>query len=313
MKALAAYVLRGRVQATLTASALALLALMLMPLSWPFSFFSGAVVGLITLVKGEREGVFILLGGTLLMVLLGILTPGHPLAVASYALLVWLLVWLLAVALRQTVSLSLTLLLGSLLGMMAVGGFFLLTGDPADWWYQHFTTEVLPILEKAGMVFEERARLDTELQQASQLMTGSLSALLLLGAIAGLFIARRWQAGLYNPGGFQAEFYQLRFGATAALLALVLLAAMLLSSGIWSALLSNMLQPVMVVFLFQGMAIAHALVKVWSLNSVWLVAMYMLLLFGLPYSLALFALLGLVDNWLDLRSKFGHQKTGGTD
>jgi len=310
MKGLAVYVMRGRVQATLTASALALLALLLMPLSWPFSFFSGAVVGLVTLVKGSREGLFVLLGGTLLMVLLGVLTPGHPLAVASYALLVWLLAWLLAVVLRQSVSLSLALLLGSALGILAVGGFFLLTGDPADWWYQHFTTEVLPILEKAGMVFEDRARLNTELQQASQLMTGSLSAFLLLGAIASLFIARRWQASLYNPGGFQTEFYQLRFGVTAALVALAMLAVLLVSSGIGSALLSNMLQPVMVIFLFQGLAIAHALVKVWSLNSVWLFVLYMLLLFALPYSLVLLALLGMADNWLDLRSKFGHRKAG---
>ena len=310
MKALAVYVMRGRVQATLTASALVLLALMLMPLSWPFSFFSGAVVGLVTLVKGSREGFFVLLGGSLLMVLLGVLTPGHPLAVASYALLVWLLVWLLAATLRQSVSLSLALLLGSALGIIAVGGFFLFTGDPADWWYQHFTTEVLPILEKAGMVFEDRPRLNTELQQASQLMTGSLSAFLLLGAIAGLFIARRWQASLYNPGGFQTEFYQLRFGVTAALVALAMLAVLLVSSGIWAALLSNMLQPVMVVFLFQGLAIAHALVKVWALNSVWLLVLYMLLLFGLPFSLVLLALLGVADNWLDLRSKFGHRKAG---
>jgi len=312
MKALALYVMRGRVQAMLVASALALLALMLMPLSWPLSFFSGAVVGLITLVKGAREGLFILVGGVLLMLLLGMLTPGHPLAVASYALLVWLQVWVLAALLRQSMSLSLTLLLACLLGMVAVGGFFLLTGDPADWWYQHFTTEVLPILEKAGMVFEDRDKLNAELEQASQLMTGSLTGFLLLGTIAGLFIARRWQAGLYNPGGFQSEFYQLRFGVTAALTALLLLAATLLSSGIGSALLANMLQPVVVIFLFQGLAIAHALVKAQSLNSAWLVAMYFMLLFGLPYSPVLLALLGLADNWLDLRSKFGNQKGGAT-
>ncbi len=308
---LLAYVMRGRLQAMLAASGLLLLALMLMPLSWPLSFFSAAVVGLITLVKGAREGLLIFLGGGLFVFLLGLLAPGNPAAVTGFAILVWLPVWLLAMVLRQSMSLSLTLLLGGLLGIMAVGGFFLLTGDPAAWWHQHFTTDVLPMLEKAGMVFDDRARLEAELEQASRLMTGSLAAILLLGAVLGLFIARRWQAGLYNPGGFQEAFHQLRFGASAALAALALLAATFLTSGVWSELLVNMLAPVVVVFLFQGLAIGHALIKAWSLKQAWLVALYVLLLSGLPYSPVLLALLGIADNWLDLRSKFGRQKTGG--
>ncbi len=312
MKVLVAYVMRGHLQAMLVASGLLLLALVLMPLSWPLSFFSGAVVGLITLVKGSREGLLILLGGGLFVFLLGLLAPGNPVAVTGFAMLVWLPVWLLAMVLRQSMSLSLALLLGGLLGMAVVSGFFLLTGDPAAWWYQHFTTDVLPMLEKAGMVFDDRARLEADLEQASRLMTGSLTAILLLSAVLGLFIARRWQAGLYNPGGFQEAFHQLRFGVSAALVALALLAASFLSSGVWSELLVNMLAPVIVVFLFQGLAIGHALVKAWSLKQVWLVALYVLLLSGLPFSPLLLALLGIVDNWLDLRSKFGHKKTGGT-
>ncbi len=316
MKGLAAYIMRGRLQALLVASGLLPLALMLMPVSWPVSFFSGAVVGLVTLVQGLREGLLILLGGSLIVLLLGQLVPGNPLAIVGFALLAWLPVWFLAMLLRQTVSLNISLLSGCLLGIVAVGGFFLITGDPATWWYQHFTIEVLPVLEKAGMVFDNRSRLEAELLKASHMMTGSLAALLLLGAIASLFIARRWQAGLYNPGGFQTEFHQLRYGVTVALAALALLAASLLGPalmgrGVWSDLLVNMLSPVVVVFLFQGLAVGHALVKSWSLNSAWLVALYILLLVGLPYSPVLLALLGIVDNWLDLRTKFGRRNTGG--
>ena len=317
MKVLAAYVMRGRLQALLVASGLLPLALMLMPLSWPISFFSGAAVGLVTLVQGAREGLLILLGSSLVVLLLGQMIPGNPVVVVGFALLAWLPVWFLAMVLRQTVSLNLSLLLGSLLGIIAVSGIFLLTGDPAAWWYQHFTTEVLPVLEKAGMVFNDRPRLEAELLKASHLMTGSLASLLLLGAVASLFIARRWQAGLYNPGGFRTEFHQLQYGVTAALAALALLAAALLGPtllgrGVWSDLLVNMLSPVVVVFLFQGLAVGHALIRSWSLNSAWLVALYILLLVSLPYSPVLLALLGIVDNWLDLRTKFGRQNTGGT-
>ncbi len=318
MKALAAYVMRGRLQAMLSASALLLLALLLMPLSWPLSFYSGGIVALVTLAQGNREGLLTLLGAGLLVSLLGIFSPGSPFAVLMFAALVWLPVWLLAVLLRQTVSLNLTMLAGSALGMLAIGGFFLMTGDPAEWWFQHFINDVLPVLEKAGMVFEDRPRLETELQQASRLMTGSLIALLLLGALVGLFIARRWQAGLYNPGGFRKEFYSLRFGVTAALVALLLLLVSLASpafmnEGRGSDLLLNLLQPVVIIFLFQGLAIGHVLIKVRSLSSAWLAGLYILLLFGLPYSPVLLALLGIADNWLDLRSKFGYRKVDGQD
>ncbi len=317
MKGLAAYVMRGRLQALLVTSGLLPLALMLMPLSWPLSFFSAAVVGLVTLVQGVREGLLLLLGSSLLVALLGLLIPGNTVVVVGFALLAWLPVWLLALILRQTVSLNLSLLAGSMLGIFAVCSFFLLTGDPANWWYQHFINEVLPVLEKAGMVFNDRTKLEAELLKASHLMTGSLTAFMLLGAVAGLFIARRWQAGLHNPGGFQAEFHQLRFGVTAALAALALLAASLLGSaflghGVWADLLVNMLSPVVVIFLFQGLAVGHALIKMRSLNSNWLVGLYLLLLFGLPYSPVLLALLGMFDNWLDLRTKFGRRNTDGT-
>ncbi len=315
MNGLAAYVMRGRLQALLVASGLLPVALMLMPVSWPLSFFSGAVVGLVTLVQGPREGLLVLVGGSLLISLLGFLAPGNSFALIGFALLAWLPVWFLALLLRQTVSLNLSLLLGSLLGMIAVGSFFLLTGDPANWWYQHFINQVLPVLEKAGMVFNNRTKLEAELLRASHLMTGSLSAFMLLGAVASLFIARRWQAGLYNPGGFQAEFHRLRFGVTAALAALALLAAVLLGSsvlgkGVWSDLLMNILSPVVAIFLFQGLAIGHALIRTRSLSSTWLVGLYILLLFGLPFSPVLLALLGMFDNWLDLRTKFGGQNKG---
>ncbi|VAX09995.1 hypothetical protein MNBD_GAMMA25-206 [hydrothermal vent metagenome] len=318
MKALTAYVMRGRLQAMLAASALILLALILMPLSWPLSFFSAAIIALVTLVQGSREGILTLLGASLLVTLLGFLVPGNLYAIVVFALLVWLPVWLLAAILRQTVSLNLAMLGGGLLAILTISGFFLLSGDPGNWWFQHFVNDVLPVLEKAGMVFEDRARLEMDLQLASRIMTGSLAAFMLLGAVAGLFIARRWQAGLFNPGGFQTEFYQLRFGVTAALLALALLAANLLSTtflgkGIWSDWLVNLTQPVVVIFLFQGLAIGHVLVKVRKLNSAWLVGLYLLLLSGLPYSLVLLALLGIADNWLDLRAKLGQKKAGDAD
>jgi hypothetical protein len=54
MKALAAYMMRGRLQAMMAAAGLAVVSLLMMPLSWPVSLLSGAAVALAVLVQGPK-------------------------------------------------------------------------------------------------------------------------------------------------------------------------------------------------------------------------------------------------------------------
>lgn len=304
MGALAAYIMRGRWQAILSAVSLALVSLLLMPLSWPLSFLSAATVGLVTLVQGQREGILCFAGASLLMGVLATFFLGSPVLALGFALLVWFPAWFLANILASTVSFNTSILLSSVLGMIMIAAFFVILDSPAQWWFAHFNDVVIPALEKAGVVFEDKAVLTEALAHSSRLMTGTVAAFFVTGAYLGLILARRWQAALYNPGGFQKEFHGLYLGKAAAVFTLLVLALSIARLGMLSEIAFNLLQVLGAIFLLQALAVGHALVKANTENSAWLVAIYVILVFVMPYSLMLYALVGIADNWLDLRKRF---------
>ncbi|MDH5571439.1 MAG: YybS family protein [Gammaproteobacteria bacterium] len=299
-----AYIMRGRWQAISSVIVLAMVSLVLMPLSWPLAIMSAAVIGLVTLVQGPKEGILCLLIAALLMGVVGMVLLGNPVVAIGFGLLIWLPVWLLSLVLVKTTSLNLSVLLSAAVGTVFILLLYAILGDPAEWWYQHFVNDVIPALEKAGMVLNDKPALEANLRPASKLMPGVMGVFIVVGAYLGLFLARRWQAVLYNPGGFQAEFYRLRLGKIAAITGLLLLAISSIVPGLMSELAMNLFQLMVVVFLLQGLAVGHVLVKSRSTNTAWLVVLYILLFFVFPYGLLLIALTGLMDNWVNLRQRF---------
>src|SRR5210317_2146696 len=141
MKALAAYVMRGRLQAMLAAAGLAALSLILLPLSWPVSFLSGAVIGLVVLVQGPKEGAFTALGAAAILAVLVTLLLKLPTMAGVYALLVWIPVWLLTITLLLSRSLAMAMNVGALLGICIVLAVYALIPNPAGLWYEHFTQQ----------------------------------------------------------------------------------------------------------------------------------------------------------------------------
>ena len=117
-------------------------------------------------------------------------------------------------------------------------------------------------------------------------------------AIVLLILARWMQASLFNPGGFQKEFHQLRIGQKTALgLAgfIVLGSYQLLIPQSW---VFYLILPL----LFSGIGLVHAVVDNKKLSSLSLIAFYALLIV-LPIVLQLIVLLALVDSWYDFRSR----------
>jgi len=79
MKALATFIMKGRTQAVMAASVFMVLALIITPLG----IFSAAVIGLVTLRYGLREGLLVSLLGMAALAALGFLLFGQPLALPS--------------------------------------------------------------------------------------------------------------------------------------------------------------------------------------------------------------------------------------
>jgi len=116
-------------------------------------------------------------------------------------------------------------------------------------------------------------------------------------------LARSWQAQLYNPGGFRVEFHALRVSRTLGLVALPVLGPTLLMGAEAPALARDLGLLLAPMFFLQGLAVAHAVVARTSMQNGWLVALYVLLFFAMPYAEILVVVIGLADVFADFRGR----------
>lgn len=294
MQGLATYIMRGRSQAALVASATAVLSLMV-PL---LGLLSSAAVALVTLRKGSGEGLVVGAFAGLASGLLAFAALGSPLPAISFAVALWLPVWVLSVVLRRTRSLTLTIQLSSLIGLLIVLALRLGHADPAAYW-----TEILEPV-RANLV--QSQVIDGEGSQAlvaqiARWMTGAFAATFYFQVLLALFLGRWWQSLLYNPGGFGEEFRDLRLTRGIGILGVGLLLVLLVRSESQSA--ADLLLLLAPLLFLQGLAVVHWLVDAFHGGRAWLVGLYALLVLTMPHGEILISGLGLADIWMDVRAR----------
>ena len=301
MNFLATYVMRSRSSAILVAAVTAVLSLLIPPVS----YLSGAVAGLVTLRHGAREGLILIAIAGLLVAIPGLVTGNSGVAII-FGAVVWMPVWVLAVVLRQTVSLPVTILVAALFGVLCVVMIHALLADPVAWWRDKLTA-LQPILEQGGWAASD---MESLLGMLATAMTAMLAAAVMITPLISLFIARWWQALLYNPGGWQKEFHQLRLpAALAGVAALIVLIAWFAGGGL-QHFAADLLMVVLLLYLLQGLSVIHNLVHGKGMSVAWLVGLYVLLLV-LPQVAMLVAGLGFTDTWVDYRSRFAAKEGQG--
>lgn len=300
MRGLAAFVMKGRGQAVSAACFFALFSAFV-----PFlGLLASAAVALPTLRRGAYEGGLVWVGALLATCLVDWALSGFGLRAVGYGLLLWVPVWLAALALRTTSSLALALacIVGlGVLAVLAVYGFF---PDPAALWVEMLHRFTAPLLEQAQNA-EDAEQVRRNLAYFSRFMTGIAAAASAFTLMLSLLIARWWQALLYNPGGFRAEFLRLRMPGSAGFVLLASLGLAAVGSEGMAELAMNLVTPLFVLFLLGGLSLLH----VWLAGKgggFWLAGIYMALLF-IPHVVLPIALLGLSDAWLDWR----HRRPGG--
>ena len=304
MQAIARYIMRGRMQAILVTAVVALLSLLLPPLN----YISSAVVGMVTLRKGWSEGLILIAGAGFAMAAFAGLTPMQPLNAAVIAAAIWIPVWILALILRYTVSLSITVGSAGIIGALIAVGAYLSLADPAQSW-----RNVLGRLVALAKEQNEPAVADSLgkiLLNAAPHMTGMLIAALVLGLTMSLFLARWWQALLFNPGGFSHEFRGLRLGRNFALLTMVALVVSKMGSGWFGEVSANVLIILVTVYLVHGMGLVHGIVAAKGLHVGWLITVYAVTLI-LPQSALLLAAGAFADSFMDIRTRIRNAGKGG--
>jgi tetrahydromethanopterin S-methyltransferase subunit F len=297
MKRLASFVMQGLSQSVMVTTVLAMFSL-LFPL---VGILSSASVGLVSLRQGLKSGAMTAGVSTLVTGALMMLIFGNPLPALVFLLLQWIPVGLLAWLLRGSRSLTLATHAGLGLGILAVAVQMLSVGNPTEFWRMQLQPMAQRFVE-AGLF--DQGQTAAAVAQLAPLMCGVVAAGYLLQLLFSLYVARWWQALLYNPSGFSAEFRQLRLHRILGLLGGVVLAFWLIPGVALPAWLNCLGLVLVSIFLLQGLAVAHGVFGAMPGSKRWLVATYVLLLLFLPQMATVLVTVGLLDVWIDLRGRF---------
>ncbi len=283
MRALADFIMRGRVQATLVVAGSAAL---------PLLFWLSAAAGCLVLLRRGSDALSVLGIGllsalvswyflkdpTTLLVLLGagglalVLRAGHT----------WNRVLLCSVAVGLLCAVSLGTVFSSFIESLA----------------QTFE-DVLPLA--MGGVYEtfsaDQKALFTAMSAPLLIISIALSSQIF--SVLCLILGRYWQASLYNPGGFGREFRAIRFPKSVAL---SLLAVMCVAPffGLHALILSPLCSVPLV---FAGLALIHGLVAQKRLATFWLVGLYVTLLPFMHLLGPLLVVMAIVDSLIDFRGR----------
>ena len=284
MRALAEFIMRGRVQATLVVAGCAAL---------PLLYWLGAAAGcLVLLRRGLQDAVGILALGVV-AALIWWLQLGEP-----KVLLVLLGSSSLALVLRASESWVRTLLVSVALGLV----FSVLIDAAFRPQIEALAQEIVKVLPQALGELYQQLSVDERARFASLIapvLTGLIAALLQIVSVLSLILGRYWQALLYNPGGFGREFRSIRIPAGPAML---LLACMVIGPNFGTQM--ALLAPICSVpLVFAGLALIHGLVARKRLARFWLVGLYVTLLLFMQLIYPLLVVLAIVDGLIDFRGR----------
>ena len=279
------------------ASALVALGLGLIP---GINLLSGALLALVALVRGYSRALLVTAAATGGLALLGWATGRGPVAVLMQVpggplLGIWVPALILALTLRAGRSLALAVVVGSLAGALVVIGQLTLIADPLAVWQKILGEALAPLQTLEG---QTAAQWHQNLEAMSRLMPGVSAAGLLLGAGAMVILARYFQARLSRPGAFGAEFRRLNLGRVVTVVASIILVARLVHPVL---ILENLAIVVLAMFVFQGLAVIHALFRSYGWPRWGLAVFYVLLALFTVWMLGLVSGAGLIDNWFDFR------------
>jgi len=290
--------MRGPLPAILLIAGFALLAL---PFG-PALLVSGALLGLVTLRHGETAGLKAVSGAAVLAAaaiygLTGRLGPAGVTVLAS-----WIPVWAAAGVLRRTGSQGRAL---AGLGFWVVGFALAMRvryPDVQGFWRERLSA-LTAMVEADGGTFLTAEQIELY----GNLMHGASVALVYLVLASMLLLARAWQAGLYNQGGFGSEFHALRLpGWLSPVGAVVALASLALSmTGRAGGLADDAIIVLLLMFALQGLAVIHAVAAGESLSRLWLVGLYGLMILVPQLVMPLLATAGIADRIVDFRRRMG--------
>jgi hypothetical protein len=243
---------------------------------------SAALVALVTLRRGPTDGtkvlIWSLIGGLVSWQWTGMVLPLLVLPVTA----------LLAMVMRSVQNWSVLLTVAALMGVVLALIAQTLFNDR----FEAVITQVQLGVAGADSTQPMWQMLESVKPNAAFLVM----TVELIEALLCLLLARYWQSGLYNPGGFREELHGLRVSGR-LLVALVVLAG--LAYAVKPAAVLLLLLPL----LFAGVALVHGVIAKTNMGGQWLIAFYVGGLLLNQFILPLLVLAAVVDGVLDIRAR----------
>ncbi len=296
MRLLASFVMQGRLQATL---AVVIITVLLLIILQPLAIFGAAALALVSLRRGALEGAAVMLLAATACALILLSFQANPISVFISLLLLWLPVWGLALLLRYSRSLGMMVAVALLIGIVLAVVVQLYTS--VEEWVEALGPHLSAMLEQ-GKILDPEQRAEI-IRSIAGWMPGVIATLFFLQLVSVLLLARWWQSLLYNPGGFRAEFLQLRLPRGVAIVTIVALLLNLAGVSLSGMLLDYLILLLLAACFVHGLALVHGLADKHGVNTPWLVGMYALLVIFMPYAESLLSAAGLADSWFDFRAR----------
>lgn len=257
---------------------------------WPNGILAAAALSLVWLRIGEKDGVLLGLWALLPLAAMAVFADSFlPLMLLSS-------VSLSSYVLRKTASWSYTL--------ATLTATTLITTLCLD---QFASAQLAPFVDNLNQLL---INVQKELKNAqlegvfptsveSHFVAGLFGSMAIIGSFISLIMARFWQAALYNPGGFQQEFHQLRLSRFESI------ACVLLTGALFQLGTQYMAWAVIVLFplLVASIALFHAYAGSKKMAKHWYVIFYIVLASWDPIKIVLIGL-ALADSFFNFRSKF---------
>ncbi|MDN3524272.1 hypothetical protein QWY79_03200 [Halomonas sabkhae] len=206
-----------------------------------------------------------------------------------------LLVTLMAVVLRARMRWSEALIVGALgSALMIQAGSFTPPGSS-----EALLEQLRQGAPQIATMLDDLASQGVDTRELADLLMGGVTGLVvLLMAVACLALARSWQAGLYNPGGFREEFHALRLSPRELLV--------LLGVGVAGVVLDmpGLGMLIWIPLLIAGIALVHGFIGLKGMHGIWLGVFYVMLIFTWPMILIVL-LVALLDSFANIRARIG--------
>lgn len=273
------------------------------------------ITALFTLVKGVGQGAVFLLAATLPYVIT-FLIKSQGMSVAA-PIFVWggigvaiisnILTWVFAVMVYRKTSWSKIFQIAALVGVLVVSVVHLAYPNIVDWWattLQSYYNQASALTSGALTATAQNNANEAQVEAINitkYYATGLLVAVILFNALLQLVFARWWQAKVLGAPSLGAELHNIRLSPLAG----ILFIASLVLSYLGNTVVLDIMPVFYLLMLVAGLSFIHYLFSLMNTTSkwFWLTVLYITLIFTLPVSVLVVAMIALLDIWWDGRKK----------